>query len=145
MPMAVKEYRIKVTNEIVGLENGADGTNNAVGGSQDQNQTANKLVKKSAGGGVGKAIAVNMGKQALAYATSNYGNLTGDYINQAHISEGIEMAGLLAMGLSSPVGAAAAIGAVGIRAVNRYIDVRKSETVSANLKERTGLTKGGSR
>ncbi len=145
--MAAKEYKIKVTNEIVGLENGADGTNSPIGGgtAQNQNQTANKLVKKSAGGGVGKAIAISMGKQALAYATSNYGNLTGDYINQANISEGIEIAGLLAMGISSPVGAAAAIGAIAIRAVNRYIDVRKSETVSANMKERLGIAKGGSR
>ena len=144
--MAAKEYKIKVTNEIVGLENGGGQSQIDNGTSEPaQNQNAKAVVKKSASGGVGKAVAVNMGKQAFSYATSNYGNLTGDYIGQANISEGFEIAGLIAMAATGWIGAAAAIGAIGVKAVNRFVDVRKSEVASANMRERTGLSKGGSR
>ena len=54
---------------------------------------------QAAGGGLGvrsKALnmgLVYMGKQAMNYGLSNYGNLTGDYIMQEQLSAGVELLG----------------------------------------------------
>jgi len=140
-----KEYHIKVTNTVVGLEQ-IDGAATEPGTPASPKETADAMVKKSTKeGGTAKAIATHLKKQAISYVTSNYGNLTGDYIAQANISEGVEIGGLIAMGLSSPLGAVVAIGSIAIKVGNRYVDVDKSETISANMRERTGLATGGSR
>jgi hypothetical protein len=88
---------------------------------------------------------IGLGKQALSYGLSNYGDLTGDHIGQTRLNEGLEVAGLVGMALSSPVGAIAALGSVGIKAANRYIDVKKSEIASEALRQRVGLSRSGSR
>lgn len=137
-----KEYKIKIENEIIGSELSESTTQVANEAPQAQPE---KAVKQSMGAGIGKAVAANMAKQALAYATSNYGTLTGDYIGQTHINEALELGGLAAMAATGWVGIAAAVGNVGVRIANRYIDVQKSEIASANLRERTGLTRSGSR
>ncbi len=140
-----KEYHIKLTHNVVGLEQ-IEGVSTEPGTEASPAESADAMVKKShKQGGTSRAIATHLGKQAVAYVTSNYGNLTGDYIAQAHLSEGVEIGGLIGLGFSSPLGAVIALGTVGVKAVNRAIDVDKSETISANLRERTGLANGGSR
>lgn len=135
-----KEYKIKIENELITHE--VSETNPAEAA---QTPTPEKTISKTIGSGIGKAVAANMAKQAFAYATSNYGNLTGDYIGQAHISEATEIGGMLGMAATGWVGLAAVISNVGIRLANRFIDVQKSEIASANLRQRTGLTGSGSR
>ena len=49
-------------------------------------QTQKKIAKEAsneASGSVSKLVAIQMGKQALQYGMSNYGNSTGDYVTQA--------------------------------------------------------------
>ena len=81
---------------------------------------------------------INLGKQAMSYGLSNYGDLTGDHIGQTRINEGLEVAGLIGMAASGWVGAAAALGSVAVKAVNRYVDIKKSEITSNALRIRTG-------
>lgn len=99
-------------------------------------------------GAKGKAINVAMvylGKQALNYGLSNYGSLTGDYIGQEKIGAGIELLGLAALVSTGWMGVVAAGTSVGIKAINRGIDISKSRVASNLQMERLGLTQGGSR
>jgi hypothetical protein len=105
----------------------------------------NPIAPKSSSGSTGKAIAAKMITQAGSYFVSNYGNLSGDYIGQTRINEGIELAGLVGMALTGWAGAAAAIGAVAVRAANRYTNVKKSEAISNAMQLRTGLIRGRSK
>lgn len=95
---------------------------------------------------VGGVIAAQMGKKALQFATSNYGNLTGDYVMQEKISSVIELGGLVAMASQGPVGIAAAVGSVAIQGINYAIDIKKKNQQSAFIRERVGtITKSGGR
>lgn len=134
-----KEYKISIQNQIVGLERVETEQPQVQAPMQSQSAQTEALASKTSKfGSASKAIAIHMGKQALNYALSNYGNLTGDHITQARISETLELAGLIAMAASGPVGMVAAAGNVAIKAFNRYIDVRKSEIQANALKVRTG-------
>jgi hypothetical protein len=135
-----KEYKISIDNNLVGLEQvGQSASQEVKSPIGDQNAKAEALAEKTSKfGSISKAIAVQMGKQALNYALSNYGSLTGDYITQNKISEMLEVGSLIAMAASGWVGAAAAIGAVAVKAVNRYVDVKKSEIQSNAMQIRTG-------
>ena len=136
--MAIKEYKIKVDNEIVGLEQIEAETTPA--------QTEDKLKKESKkGDSVGKLVAIQMGKQAAQYAINNYGNLTGDYVTQENIGGALEVAGLIGMMATGPLGIAAAAASVGVKVASRAIDVRKSQIQSDAFRSRVGLTNGGSR
>lgn len=133
-----KEYRISINNNLVGLEKVTE-QKELIHPENVQAARTEALAEKTAKmGSTSKAIAIHMGRQALNYALSNYGNLTGDHITQARISETLELAGLIAMAASGPVGMVAAAGNVAIKAFNRYIDVRKSEIQANALKVRTG-------
>lgn len=134
-----KEYKISIQNQIVGLERVETEQPQVQAPMQSQSAQTEALASKTSKfGSASKAIAIHMGKQALNYALSNYGNLTGDHITQARISETLELAGLIAMAASGPVGMVAAAGNVAIKAFNRYIDVRKSEIQSNAMRIRTG-------
>lgn len=137
-----KEYKISIQNQIVGLERVETEQPQVQAPMQSQSAQTEALASKTSKfGSASKAIAIHMGKQALNYALSNYGNLTGDYIAQARISETLELAGLIAMAASGPVGMVAAAGNVAIKAFNRYIDVRKSEIQSNAMRIRTGASR----
>ena len=86
-----------------------------------------------------------MGKQAAQYAINNYGNLTGDYVTQENIGGALEVAGLIGMMATGPLGIAAAAASVGVKVASRAIDVRKSQIQSDAFRSRVGLTNGGSR
>lgn len=113
-------------------------------------QTTKKLANEAsneASGSVSKLVAIQMGKQALQYGMSNYGNLTGDYVGQANISAGLQVAGLVAMASQGPLGIAAAVTSLGIQAANYGIDMAKKRRETEFLRERTGMTQnsGGRR
>ncbi len=137
-----KEYKISIQNQIVGLERVETEQPQVQAPMQSQSAQTEALASKTSKfGSASKAIAIHMGKQALSYAVSNYGNLTGDYIGQTRINEGLEIAGLIGMAASGWVGAAAAVGSVAIKAVNRYVDVKKSEIQSNAMRIRTGASR----
>lgn len=142
-----KEYKISIQNQIVGLERveteqpQMQAPMQAPMQSQSA-QTEALASKTSKFGSASKTIAIHMGKQALSYAMSNYGNLTGDYIGQTRINETLEVAGLIGMAVAGGwVGVTAAVGAVAIKAVNRYVDVKKSEIQSNAMRIRTGASR----
>lgn len=136
-----KEYRISINNNLVGLEKVTE-QKELIQPENVQAARTEALAEKTAKmGSTSKAIAIHMGRQALSYAVSNYGNLTGDYIGQTRINEGLEVAGLIGMAASGWVGAAAAVGSVVIKAVNRYVDVKKSEIQSNAMRIRTGASR----
>ena len=138
-----KEYKISIQNQIVGLERVETEQPQVQAPMQSQSAQTEALASRTAtAGSASKAIAVHMGKQALSYAVSNYGNLTGDYIGQARINETLEVAGLIGMAVAGGwVGVAAAVGSVAIKAVNRYVDVKKSEIQSNAMRIRTGASR----
>ncbi len=139
------EYKIKIENDIVGLDKINPEAQKQTAPQETQKATQERLLGESKGAGTGKAIASYMGKQALSYALSNYGNLTGDHLGQTRINEGLEIAGLITMAASGWVGLAAAIGSVAVKGVNRFVDVRKSEIASEAIRQRIGLSRSGSR
>lgn len=102
-------------------------------------QASTERVKKKADKSPSKTIAMYMSKQALNYAVSNYGNLTGDYIAQANIQGTIEIGGIVAMAFTGPVGVVASIGAVGIKVASQQIDLYKKNLNTQLLRERTGM------
>lgn len=130
-----KEYRITVNNEIVGLEQ----VGTAPKESQDPSQATERLKKETATSGIGKTMAITMGKQALTYAVSNYGNLTGDYVTQDNIQSAIELIGTVALMATGPVGMVAGVGSMVIKASNRQIEVKKRNQEVEFLRMRTGM------
>lgn len=136
-----KEYRISINNNLVGLERVTEQKELFQPENVQAARTEALAEKTAKMGSTSKAIAIHMGRQALSYAVSNYGNLTGDYIGQTRINEGLEIAGLIGMAASGWVGAAAAVGSVVIKAVNRYVDVKKSEIQSNAMRIRTGASR----
>ena len=85
--MAAIEYKIKIQHELIADKNNIFLANDS---SPDQQMQKAKETGASSSS-VAKVIATQMGKKALQYATSNYGNLTGDYITQESINSAIEM------------------------------------------------------
>jgi len=106
-------------------------------------QTQKKIAKEAgneASGSVSKLVAIQMGKQALQYGMSNYGNLTGDYVTQANIGAGVQIAGLVAMASQGPLGIAAAVFSLSTQALNYGLDIAKKNREVQFLRERVGMT-----
>lgn len=140
------EYRIPIQAEIKVLKQ--EGNAQSPTPAQDPNtpqlpSTSNastKSIVENTQNSVVKTMAVQMGRQALQYALSNYGNLTGDYVGQSNISAGIEIGSLALMSMTGgAVGALAAIGALTVKNLNYYLDVKKSENQARAMRERVGL------
>jgi hypothetical protein len=135
--MAKNEIIIPVRLDIIG-ESSSGGNDvpmaapNAGGGSSKTKTSDDK-------GGLGKVIAIDAVKRAGQFALSNYGNLTGDYQTQANIQGGLELAGLGAMALSGPVGFAAAVGSLTLKAVSNQIELAKRNQATEMLRFRTGM------
>jgi len=133
------EYRIPINVELIATESKGtpSPTSKATPG-----QTQKKLAKEAsneASGSVSKVVAIQVGKRALQYGIQNYGNLTGDYVGQANISAGLQVAGLVAMALQGPVGIAAAAVSLGTQALSYGIDMNKRNREAQFLRERTGM------
>ncbi len=133
--MAVKEYKLTISNEIIGLEAVDAGPTET----ETPTETAKKLKKKATLEEIGKTIAIQMGTKALTFATSNYGNLTGDYIMQDNIQGIIQGVGLIGMIASGPSGAILAGSGLAIQAVGQSLERSKRKTEVEMLRLRTGM------
>lgn len=138
------EYRIPIQAEIKVLKQ--EGNAQSPTPAQDPNtpqlssNASTKNITENTQSSVVKTMAVQMGRQALQYALSNYGNLTGDYMGQSNISAGIEIGSLALMTITGgAVGALAAIGTLTVKNLNYYLDVKKSENQARAMRERVGL------
>ena len=134
------EYRIPINVELIATE--SKGTPSPTS-KATPDQTQKKLAKEAsneASGSVSKVVAIQVGKRALQYGIQNYGNLTGDYVGQANISAGLQVAGLVAMALQGPVGIAAAAVSLGTQALSYSIDMNKRNREAQFLRERVGMT-----
>lgn len=130
-----EEIIVTIRNEIV--ESSGSGSKSVpIVGGEGPSAAANK---KDSGSGLGKVIATNAVKQAASFAISNYGNLTGDYQTQANIQGGIELLGIGMMMMQGPVGVAAAVTSLTLKAVNHQIDLAKRRQETEFLKMRTGM------
>lgn len=132
------EYRIPINIELIATE--SKGTPSPTS-KATPDQTQKKLAKEAsneASGSVSKVVAIQVGKRALQYGIQNYGNLTGDYVGQANISAGLQVAGLVAMALQGPVGIAAAAVSLGTQALSYGIDMNKRNREAQFLRERVG-------
>ena len=131
-----KEYRIKIDNELIGLER--VGTEPAQ--SQDPSKAAERLERETAASGIGKTIAIRMGQQAISYAIGNYGNLTGDYVTQERIQAGIEVMGITTtMITGGPIGIAFGVGVLAIKAIGQATATYKNNLTVDMLRLRTGM------
>ncbi len=137
-----KVYEININHNIEG------GGGQIDGGTTTPETTQKKQVEQSkTGSTAGKLIGVYVAKQAFQWATSNYGNMTGDYIGQQWISEGIEITGLAIAALKSPMGLAVAGAILAKKAIDKAVEVQKSKQDAQQLRERVGgtVSSGGRR
>lgn len=137
-----KVYEININHNIEG------GGGQIGGGNATPETTQKKQVEQSkTGSTAGKLVGVYIAKQAFQWATSNYGNMTGDYIGQQWISEGIEIAGLTVAALKSPTGVAVAGAVLAKKAIDKAVEVQKSRQNAQQLRERVGgtVSSGGRR
>ena len=136
-----KVYEININHNIEG--GGEIGGGNATPETTQKKQTE----QGKTGSTAGKLIGVYVAKQAFQWATSNYGNMTGDYIGQQWISEGIEIAGLTVAALKSPTGVAVAGAVLAKKAIDKAVEVQKSRQNAQQLRERVGgtVSSGGRR
>ena len=137
-----KVYEININHNI------ESGGGQIDGGTTTPETTQKKQVEQSkTGSTAGKLVGVYIAKQAFQWATSNYGNMTGDYIGQQWISEGIEIAGLTVAALKSPTGVAVAGAVLAKKAIDKAVEVQKSRQNAQQLRERVGgtVSSGGRR
>lgn len=141
-----KDYHIYIDHNI---ETSDEQTGGQIAGSTSPEKTAKKQQEEAkSGSSAAKLVGVYIGKQAFQWATSNYGNLTGDYVGQAWISESIEFAGLVGGILAKPVlGSVIAAAVIAKKATDKYIERTKANQEAMQLRERTGslLSSGGRR
>lgn len=142
----VQEYRITVSHVLAGgSEEGGDAavTLPAEGGDVQAEKTAKKA---GTAGTVAKAIALQIGQQAVQFGLSNYGNLTGDYLTGERLSAAVEISGMAAAIAAAPaLGIPAAILNVGTKALDYYIRMQRSEQQARFMRERLGLSTSGGR
>lgn len=137
-----KVYEININHNI------ESGGGQIDGGTTTPETTQKKQVEQSkTGSTAGKLVGVYIAKQAFQWATSNYGNMTGDYIGQQWISEGIEITGLAIAALKSPMGLAVAGAVLAKKAIDKAVEVQKSRQNAQQLRERVGgtVSSGGRR
>lgn len=97
---------------------------------------------QSSGGGATKAIGAMALKKGLQYGASNYGNLTGDYLAQSQINSTIEIAGLIGMAATGPIGIAVAVTSIGFKAIDFYTNRAKENQNIEYLRQRTATWNG---
>lgn len=141
-----KDYHIYIDHNI---ETSDEQTGGQIAGSTSPEKTAKKQQEEAkSGSSAAKLVGVYIGKQAFQWATSNYGNLTGDYVGQAWINESIELTGLIGGILAKPVlGSVIAAAVIAKKATDKYIERTKANQEAMQLRERTGslLSSGGRR
>ena len=113
-------------------------------------ETQTPIDAKAQGSGVNgstaKMIGTYLGTQAVKWATSNYGNLTGDYITQANINESISIIGMGIAMIQSPVmGGVAAATVLAVKGVETMLEWRQQDQKAQSIRERVGtiISTGG--
>ena len=141
-----KDYHIYIDHNI---ETSDEQTGGQIAGSTSPEKTAKKQQEEAkSGSSAAKLVGVYIGKQAFQWATSNYGNLTGDYLGQAWINESIELAGLVGGILVKPLTGGIIAGVViAKKAIDKSIDRAKANQEAMLLRERVGgtVSSGGRR
>lgn len=105
-----------------------------------------KEMSKNVGSSPAKMVMTYVGTQAVKWATSNYGNLTGDYLTQANINEGIAIAGMGVAIMQSPlIGGLAAATALTVKGIEKMLEIREQEQRASSIRERFGtiISTGG--
>jgi hypothetical protein len=124
------EYTLRVDN-VVTIK-GDDGTG--------QKTSKEEIKSREMSSQIGSTIAIQMAKQATQFVVSNYGDLTGDYIQQKNIQGAFEIGGLALMAIKGgAVGVALAVGILAIKVVQRNIEVERANRSITLLRERTGM------
>lgn len=124
------EYTLRVDNVVT--VKGDDGTG--------QKSSKEEIKSREMSSQIGSTIAIQMAKQATQFVVSNYGDLTGDYIQQKNIQGAIEIGGLALMAIKGgAVGVALAVGTLVIKVAQRNIEVERANRSIALLRERTGM------
>lgn len=140
-----KDYHIYIDHNI---ETSDEQTGGQLSETSSPEKSAKKQQSEAKTGATAKLVGVYIGKQAFQWATSNYGNLTGDYLGQAWINESIELAGLVGGILVKPLTGGIIAGVViAKKAIDKSIDRAKANQEAMLLRERTGslLSSGGRR
>lgn len=138
-------YKIEIDHNITG-----DSEQKVTGETLPSASAQKKAVtgrKTKAFSSVAKLAGVAIGRQALTWSTSNYGNLTGDYIGQEKINSAIEINTSIGAIIAAPLLGSLAVGAgLAVKSINKTIEIKKNNQVAMQLKERTqGATEKGSR
>lgn len=107
-------------------------------GEQEIKETK-KAEPENAKQGVGKTIAAYMGKQALQFAISNFGDLTGSYVSQSNLNSMIEWGGTIAMAATGPMGIAAAAVGTAVKLAGYGINTSKQNQQTSYLRGRVGM------
>lgn len=124
------EYTLRVDNVVT--VKGDDGT----GKKSSKEEIRDRAVSSQ----IGSTIAIQMAKQATQFVVSNYGDLTGDYIQQKNIQGAIEISGMALMAIKGGVvGVAMAIGTLAVKVAQRNIEIERANRSIALLRERTGM------
>lgn len=124
------EYTLRVDNVVT--VKGDDGTG--------QKTSKEEIKSREMSSQIGSTIAIQMAKQATQFVVSNYGDLTGDYIQQKNIQGALEIGGLALMAIKGgAVGTALAVGILVIKVAQRSIEVERANRSIALLRERTGM------
>lgn len=124
------EYTLRVDNVVT--VKGDDGTG--------QKSSKEEIKSREMSSQIGSTIAIQMAKQATQFVVSNYGDLTGDYIQQKNIQGVVEIGGLALMAIKGgAVGTALAVGILVIKVAQRNIEVERANRSIALLRERTGM------
>lgn len=124
------EYTLRVDNVVT--VKGDDGTG--------QKSSKEEIKSREMSSQIGSTIAIQMAKQATHFVVSNYGDLTGDYIQQINIQGAIEIGGLALMAIKGgAVGVALAVGTLVIKVAQRNIEVERANRSITLLRERTGM------
>ncbi|MCK9577407.1 MAG: hypothetical protein M0R51_16005 [Clostridia bacterium] len=124
------EYTLRVDNVVT--VKGDDGTG--------KKSSKEEIRDRSASSQIGSTIAIQMAKQATQFVVSNYGDLTGDYIQQKNIQGAIEIGGMALMAIKGGVvGVAMAIGTLAVKVAQRSIEIERANRSIALLRERTGM------
>lgn len=138
-------YKIEIDHNITG-----DSEQKVTGETLPSASAQQKAVtgrKTKAFSSVAKLAGVAIGRQALTWSTSNYGNLTGDYIGQEKINSAIEINTSIGAIIAAPLLGSLAVGAgLVVKSINKTVEIKKNNQVAMQLKERTqGATEKGSR
>lgn len=139
--MSEKEYDIYIHHDISGGENETAGATSQIASAGTTPQKQVEAAKTSNTSNITKLVAVKIGKDALQWGVSNYGNLTGDYLGQTRIQEAIGIgAGILTAAKGGVLGVIAVGATIGIKAANRAITLAKERQETELLRARVGRT-----